>query len=120
MMIYCKNTYKRKPKSKTKAQRLAYESLCKELGVSPYNGRRATKPKTYNVKTYVPSSSVPKRSEEKYSSLNSVVLGAVTTGRQKQVYTGDKLLGIASMHKSNYVPVFSGDEAVSLAKMRRN
>lgn len=34
-------------------------------------------------------------------------------------YTGDKLIGIGVMHKSNSVPVFSNDEAVDLAKMRR-
>lgn len=119
MMIYCKNTFKRKTKRKSKTERLAYEKLCKELGVTPY-GRNPPKPKNRGVKTYVPANTVPRRNEEKYSSLNSVVLGAVTTGKEKQVYTGTNLLGIASMHKSNYVPVFSGDEAVSLAKMRRN
>lgn len=34
-------------------------------------------------------------------------------------YTGDKLMGIATMHKSNAVPVFNSDQAVELAKMRR-
>ena len=36
------------------------------------------------------------------------------------VYSGErKLLGIAVSHKSNLVPVFSGDDAKDLAKMRR-
>lgn len=34
-------------------------------------------------------------------------------------YTGDKLLGVALMHKSNYVPVFKQEDAVAIAKMRR-
>ncbi len=37
-----------------------------------------------------------------------------------KVYTGTKLVGIATMHKSNMVPVFSADEALEVAKMRRN
>lgn len=34
-------------------------------------------------------------------------------------YTGDKLIGIGSLHKSNLVPVFKEDEAKDLASMRR-
>lgn len=34
-------------------------------------------------------------------------------------YTGHAMMGIATMHKSNAVPVFSIDEAHDLAKMRR-
>ena len=36
-----------------------------------------------------------------------------------KVYTGDKVKGIATMHKSNAVPVFSDEEAVDISKMRR-
>jgi hypothetical protein len=39
--------------------------------------------------------------------------------REKQ-YTGDKLMGIAVMHKSNLVPVFKQEDAVDIANMRRN
>ena len=36
-----------------------------------------------------------------------------------KVYTGDKIKGIGTMHKSNAVPVFSDEEAQDIAKMRR-
>ena len=36
-----------------------------------------------------------------------------------KVYTGDKIKGIGTMHKSNAVPVFSDEEAHDIAKMRR-
>lgn len=36
-----------------------------------------------------------------------------------KVYTGDKMIGIAVMHKSNSVPVFSSDDAKEISKMRR-
>jgi hypothetical protein len=35
-------------------------------------------------------------------------------------YTGTKMLGIGVMHKSNSVPIFSDEEAVNIATMRRN
>jgi hypothetical protein len=35
-------------------------------------------------------------------------------------YTGTECLGIAAMHKSNLVPVFTQDQAVDTAQMRRN
>jgi hypothetical protein len=35
------------------------------------------------------------------------------------VYTGTKVKGIATMHKSNAVPVFSDEQAVDISKMRR-
>jgi hypothetical protein len=34
-------------------------------------------------------------------------------------YTGTKMLGIGTMHKSNAVPVFSDEEAKSISSMRR-
>ena len=36
-----------------------------------------------------------------------------------KVYTGTKVKGIATMHKSNAVPVFSDEEAKDISKMRR-
>lgn len=34
-------------------------------------------------------------------------------------YTGTKVKGIGTMHKSNAVPIFSDEEAVDISKMRR-
>lgn len=36
-----------------------------------------------------------------------------------KVYTGTKVKGIATMHKSNAVPVFSDEEAIEISRMRR-
>ena len=55
--------------------------------------------------------------EPKIPSLNSG-LGVATLAPAK-VYTGTKVKGIATMHKSNAVPVFSDEEAVDISKMRR-
>jgi len=45
--------------------------------------------------------------------------GGSATLPAPKVYTGTKVLGIATMHKSNAVPVFSDEQAVDISKMRR-
>ena len=45
--------------------------------------------------------------------------GSHSTARVVNVYTGTKILGIGTMHKSNAVPVFSNEEAHDIATMRR-
>ncbi len=45
--------------------------------------------------------------------------GGNATLKPAKVYTGTKVKGIATMHKSNAVPVFSDEEAVDISKMRR-
>ena len=45
-------------------------------------------------------------------------MGSATLAPPK-VYTGTKVKGIATMHKSNAVPVFSDEEAVAISSMRR-
>jgi len=45
--------------------------------------------------------------------------GGNATMPAPKVYTGTKVLGIATMHKSNAVPVFSDEQAVDISKMRR-
>ena len=46
--------------------------------------------------------------------------GHVASAAPAKVYTGTKMLGIGTMHKSNSVPIFSDEEAVNIATMRRN
>ena len=45
--------------------------------------------------------------------------GGVAVLAPPKVYTGTKVKGIATMHKSNAVPVFSDQEAIEISKMRR-
>ena len=51
--------------------------------------------------------------------LKSVDTGGNATLKPSKVYTGTKVKGIATMHKSNAVPVFSDEEAIDISKMRR-
>ena len=51
--------------------------------------------------------------------IKSVDTGGNATLKPVKQYTGTKIVGIATMHKSNAVPVFSNEEAHDIAKMRR-
>ena len=42
-----------------------------------------------------------------------------STAPVHKVYTGNKILGIGTMHKSNAVPIFSDEQAVEISRMRR-
>lgn len=46
--------------------------------------------------------------------------GGSTAPAPTKVYTGDKMMGIGTMHKSNMVPIFSDQEAKDISTMRRN
>jgi DNA gyrase/topoisomerase IV subunit B len=80
-----------------------------------------------------PSVKVPDKSMKKLStSLPRIPVGRGTDKIESLVtnwgpclkvedkqYTGTKIKGIGTMHKSNAVPVFSDEEAVEISKMRR-
>ena len=62
------------------------------------------------------------RHTESYPSLKTsdVIPGGPTPKRESQRYTGDLIVGVATMHKSNLVPVMRGtSEAKDIAAMRR-
>ncbi len=70
--------------------------------------------------TMNPVVSKPYRRETPYiASLNSKDSCGVATVAPQKVYTGTMVKGIATMHKSNAVPVFSDEQAVDISKMRR-
>ncbi len=45
--------------------------------------------------------------------------GAATKPLQPMRYTGENMLGTATMHKSNGVPVFSKEDIIDINNMRR-
>ena len=60
----------------------------------------------------------PGRETQRIDSRDTGHTGAVRTKDNPQ-YTGTKVKGIGTMHKSNAVPIFSDEEAVEIATMRR-
>jgi hypothetical protein len=78
------------------------------------NRKRAMKAETLSYSLPTP---VGRTNTHHIKSLNS---GAgVATLAPAKVYTGTKIKGIGTMHKSNAVPIFSDEEAVAIANMRR-
>lgn len=69
-------------------------------------------------KGYTPPPSVRRDTGPHIPSLDTGVKGAVTVKKPMQ-YTGDKIVGIGTMHKSNAVPIFSDQEAKDISSMRR-
>ena len=53
------------------------------------------------------------------SHIKSVDTGGNAVLKPSPVYTGTMVKGIATMHKSNAVPVFSDEQAVDISRMRR-
>ena len=77
--------------------------------------RRAMKAEPLTYQLSVP----PGRETQRIQSRDTGHTGAVRTKDIPQ-YTGTKIKGIGTMHKSNAVPVFSDEEAIAIATMRRN
>ena len=102
-------------KSKQRKQTAKQRELQAEWDrmIDKYKPKKIVAPATvtYNqVKPYI-------RETAKIPSLNSV--GGNTALKPSPVYTGDKIMGIGTMHKSNSVPIFSNQEAKEIATMRR-
>jgi hypothetical protein len=82
------------------------------------NGSYKAPKSTAKPKAYEP----PKLRETPYYPSLSNNIGGNGTRKEPMKYTGErKLLGIATMHKSNMVPIFEDNkhEAIEIARMRR-
>ena len=93
----------------------SWKALQKQWGVEADNKKRK---RGLSAPEWKPERTVYRGSTDpRPPSLNSG-LGVATLAPPK-VYTGTKVKGIATMHKSNAVPVFSDEEAIDISKMRR-
>lgn len=59
-----------------------------------------------------------RKHKEMYPSLNT--MEGSTARPEPKVYTGTLIKGIATMHKSNAVPVINDEQAKEISQMRRN
>lgn len=72
-------------------------------------------------KTYAPSPAASYRETPFFPSASISSSRADETARpQRQEYTGTLVRGIATMHKSNAVPIIDDQQAKDIANMRRN
>jgi len=94
----------------------SWKELQKRWGVEAEEKKRARAMKAEPL-SYSLATPIGRTNTNHIKSLNS---GAgVATLAAPKVYTGDKVKGIATMHKSNAVPVFSDEQAVDISRMRR-
>ena len=61
-----------------------------------------------------------KQHKELYPSGNSFGNASSTAKKEPQKYTGTLIKGIATMHKSNAVPIINNEQAIEVATMRRS
>jgi hypothetical protein len=93
----------------------SWANLLKQHGIEQEERRRK---KALASEVLKPSTSTFYRRETpKIASLPFT--GAPCVRAPDKVYTGTKMLGIGTMHRSNAVPIFSDEEAVNIANMRR-
>jgi len=92
----------------------SWNDLLKRQGIEAEEKKRA---RALKAPTLEYSLSVPPSRSTKH--IPSKVTPGGSTAPVHKVYTGDKIIGIATMHKSNAVPVFSDEQAVEISRMRR-
>ena len=110
---------KRKAKKKTQKQIEAdakHDKWLRKMNAHPEQIAR-NKEKNANISIF----SIPDyRSSGNAIPTSDVIPGGSTAPKERLVYSGERrLLGVATMHKSNMVPVFDSEDAKDIAKMRR-
>ena len=104
----------KKPNAKQRELQASWEALLKK-----YEPKRPIRETTKLDSKYNPVvTSSFKRDTGSYPSLDTGL--GVATRKESPRYTGTMMKGIGTMHKSNSVPIFSDEEAIAIATMRRN
>ena len=123
MQILYTSFKKRKPKKPNAKQRelnQSWEELLKKhssSGIKQYKSKTVVK--SSQLKDVYSLGTPACRETPKIPSLNNGVDSGVATKKPNPVYTGTAIKGIGTMHKSNAVPIFSDEQAIEIATMRR-
>jgi hypothetical protein len=89
---------------------IQFDKLAPKFSTGPYNAPKKS------ITNYMPKTPPGRET----ASIPSQDTGWVTCVKPAdKEYTGTKIKGIGTMHKSNAVPVFSDEEAKDISKMRR-
>jgi hypothetical protein len=82
---------------------------------------KVNKPVKQEFRPYVPPEIFTRQSNaDAIPTSDSISSNGSTARVEPKVYTGDYIVGIATMHKSNLVPVGRGTDPKDFATMRRN
>jgi len=93
------------------AAQAAHDKWLRKNGVHPDQLKIAEKSSGARIPNYATtSSSIP----------TSDIITPIAGKRKAQEYSGDYITGLATMHKSNTVPVGRGSDPKIYAQMRRN
>jgi hypothetical protein len=87
-----------------------FDKLAPKFSTGPYNAPRKT------LSDFMPKTP-PGRETPRIESQDTGWVPCVAV--KDNEYTGTKVKGIGTMHKSNGVPIFSDDEAKDISSMRR-
>lgn len=116
MLIYTNQSSKkkaRKPNAKQRALKASWQALLDKYDIKP-SVRKPTRMAS------APSHAVvidPSRSTNHIPSLDT---GKGIAAKKETIqYTGNAMIGIGQLHKSNAVPIFKAEDAVDISKMRR-
>ena len=102
---------KRKPNAKQRELQASWEAILKKYDIKETKKRVVVRSAPVRViRDGADTSHIP--------SLDTGLGTAVK--KESPVYTGDEMIGIGQLHKSNAIPVFKKQDAEDLAKMRRN
>lgn len=116
MAILYTNQKSKKKKSKTKKQIEQYESWLKSINSIKTNFS-SSKSKVV-LKSSLPKLNIPEeRNPNNFPSAKSKYFN--TFKKEIPIYTGTKMKGIGTLHKSNAVPIFNDQDAIDQANMRR-
>jgi len=94
-----------------------WKELLKRQGAE-LEAKRQSRAMRAETLSYKLSTPVGRSTGHDVKSLDTGHSGAVRT-RDIPQYTGTKIIGIGTMHKSNAVPIFSDEQAVDISRMRR-
>ena len=89
---------------------IQFDKMAPKFSTGPYNSPKKT------MSDFMPKCP-PGRETPKVESQDTGWVPCVKV--KDNEYTGTKIKGIGTMHKSNAVPVFSDEEAVEISTMRR-
>ena len=90
--------------------------MLKQQGIEAEEKRRT---KALKAPTLSYSLSAPPGRETQYIPSKDTGHSGAVSSKPVQQYTGDDMIGIGQLHKSNAIPIFKKSDAEDLAKMRR-
>jgi len=113
MIVYANlgKSKKRKPNAKQRELHASWELMIK---------KHAPKTSKKTVSTSAVASFLGNPARRETPNIPSLPFtGGPCIKKEQQMYTGSAMKGIGTLHKSNAVPIFTDEEAVDIAKMRR-